>query len=130
MNGPATDIANLLNMSGVSLGDFGIDLFVNQEPVSPDNCITVYDTGGFDPESGYDYQRPTIMIKVRNRSYTAGYTLAYNIKQALHDYHNHTLGHHRYIGVWCMGDVNSIGLDDNNRSLLTVNFRVHRTQVT
>jgi hypothetical protein len=127
MNSPAYDIAQILDSSGVSAGDYTTDLVVSQMPDTPNNCICVYDTGGFDSAADYVYDRPTVMVKVRNLSYRAGYAKAQLIKSALHGLSNENWGSSRYIGIWCMGDINSVGLDENQRQIFTVNFRIHRT---
>lgn len=127
MNSPAYDIAQILASSGVSVGDYEVDLFVSRMPKTPNNCIGVYDTGGFDPEARYTYDRPTIMVKIRNLSYVTGYAKAEQIKLALNGLSNQVEGSSRYVGIWCMGDINPIGPDENNRNVFTVNFRIHRT---
>ena len=47
-------------------------------PETPDECVAAYDTGGFDPEPGYSYERPTFQIVLRGakRDYRGIYALA------------------------------------------------------
>lgn len=127
MNCPARDIVTILEGSEAGIGTFEQTLFISREPTSPDNCITVYDTGGFDPEVGYDYQRPTVQVRCRNKSYEAGWTLLDEVKSILHGLNNEVVGGARYIGIWTMSDITCIGYDTNNRALFTINFRIHRT---
>ena len=129
MNSPAYDIAQILDSSPFSLGDYGVDLFASRMPETPNACVSIYDTGGFEPESGYAYGKPTVMVKIRNPSYQAGYAKADAIKNALHNLTEQVQSSVRYVAIWCMGDINSVGVDDNNRSILTVNFRIHRQPV-
>lgn len=130
MNSPAYDIANLLASTGVGLGTVGSDLFIGREPTTPNSCTTVFDTGGFDPDAGSDYQRPTVMVRVRNPSYSAGWTQINSVRDALHVTYGWEEGDSRYIGVWAMGEPAHIGYDDTNRALFSVNFRIHRTPTT
>ena len=128
MNSPAVDIANILASSAFSYGVVGTDLFVSREPLEPVNCTTIYDTGGYEPESAdVVYDRPTIMARVRNSSYASGYAKAQAIKTALHKANQITEGGTRYIALWAQSDILFIGYDDSNRALFTINFRIHRT---
>jgi hypothetical protein len=121
------DIANILTSSAIDIGEIGVTLFLGQEPTTPDNVFTLYSTGGFAPDAKYSYDRPTMMVRVRDFDYETGFALAKSIKDALHGLNNITEGGTRYIGIWAMNDVNSLGKDDNNRFIFTVNFRIHKT---
>ena len=128
MNSPAVDIAGLLATAGI--GTIGTDLFISEQPSSPDSCVTVFDTGGFPPESNYTYEKPTVNIRVRgNRNgYLNAYAVAKSIVDELHDKTNEEVdSENRIISIWCMGDIISLGKDDNDRPQLSVNFRIHRT---
>ena len=127
MNCPARDIVTILESSEFGIGTFAQDLFISREPTTPENCITIYDTGGFEPETGYDYNKPTVQVRVRNQGYETGWALINSIKAALHGSHGDVIGGARYIGIWAMSDIAHIGYDTNNRALFTINFRIHRT---
>lgn len=128
MNSPAYDIAQIL--AGISgMGIFGTDIFTGHEPSSPDNCITIYDTGGFAPDVAEDYQRPTIQIRVRNKAYNVGYGVIYAIKKELHGTSRQE-GGVNYTGIWVMSDIIPLGYDSNLREIFTCNFRIHRTPAT
>ena len=129
MRSPAIDVKDVLD--DAALGTFGTDLFVSKLPDSPDACVCVFDTGGFAPESGYVYERPTVQVQVRGAvgAYEAAYNKAVAVKNALHDLHNQSWGVSRYIGIWAMSDVLHLGYDDKNRPLFSVNFRIHRTDI-
>lgn len=127
MNSPAVDLANKLASSEIGVGTVNTNIFIAESPEAPDNCVTVYDTGGFHPEANYSYDRPTVMVKVRNRSYTAGYAIAEDIKLGLNGLHGESLGGTTYVGIWAMGDINSLGKDDNRRHVFSINFMIHRS---
>lgn len=127
MSSPAKAIAQLLEDSSISLGTVGTNIFIGHEPAMPDNCITIFDTGGFESTPNYSYERPTVMVKVRNLSYDTGYDLAQDVHDALNGLCDVIEGSYRYIGIWVLSGPNSIGRDDNNRALFTINFRLHRT---
>jgi len=130
MSSPSIDIKDILESSEAGLTlVYGTDLFISFEPEAPDFCVTIYDTGGFPPQSGYTYDYPTIMIRCRGEIYgfIAAYAIMEDIKDVLHDRHNETWNSTRYVGIWAMGDVGLLGYDENNRPLLSLNFRMHRT---
>lgn len=131
MNSPATDIGDMLDASDAGLGlTFAIDLFVSEMPDSPDKCVCIYDTGGFDPLATTErYEKPTVEVMVRGdkMGYVAGWKLAQDIKDTLHKLHNEIWNSTKYIGIWCVGDINHIGYDQSQRPLFSINFRIHRT---
>jgi len=127
MNSPSEDVKDILE-DGLSLV-FGTDLFRTFEPEKPDLCVTIYDTGGYDPQSNYVYEYPTITIRCRGNKfgYDEAYAILKDIQGALHDRHGETWNGTKYVGIWAVGDINPLGYDDSNRPLLSLNFRMHRT---
>jgi hypothetical protein len=129
MNPPSQDIKDYLAAQS-SLGlTYATDLFVSEMPESPDLCVAVYDTGGFDPESDYSYERPTVQVKVRGDKgkYLIAHSLLQSIRDVLHATHGETINTGLYVGIWQMGDILFLGYDQNKRPELTANFRIHRT---
>ncbi len=131
MNAPSEDIKDiLLGILSLTL-TYATDLFIGEMPKTPNNCVCIFDTGGYDPESNYVYQRPTIQVRVRGAGggYLAAHEQAQAIRDELHGLHNETINGARYVGIWQEGDIISVGQDDNKRPNITVNFRIHRTTV-
>lgn len=133
MNSPAVDISDILAATSSLALTFATDLFVSEMPDTsdtPDECVCVYDTGGFEPEAGFNYERPTVQVRVRGPKgdYETAHNLAQSIRDELHGLANHTINGARYIGIWCMSDIMSLGYDKNHRPMLSVNFRIHRTE--
>lgn len=108
---------------------FGTNLFVSEMPPTPDRCVCLYDTGGFDPEYDYVYQRPTFMARVRGEkgAYQTAWALARSVMDTLSPLANVSFGGTRYVGVWANGDIFHLGYDENQRPLFSMNFRAHRT---
>ena len=130
MNAPSVDIADLLvlSSSGLSLA-LATDLFIGQEPSTPDECTTIYDRPGFAPENTIEiYDKPGFMIRVRGgkNDYAGAYEIAQDIKVYLHKMADQTVGSTRYIAIWAEGDANFIGYDDNERPVFTLNLICHR----
>lgn len=131
MQPPSEDVKDILEgISSLAL-TFATDLFISEMPTEPNNCVCIFDTGGYDPEENYVYQRPTIQVRVRGAGggYLAAHEQAQAIRDELHGLHNETINGARYVGIWQEGDIISVGQDDNNRPNVTVNFRIHRTTV-
>lgn len=128
MKSPSKDIALILVDEGV--GTIGTDIYVSEQPKLPDECVSLFDTGGFPPVPNYRYDLPTIQIIVRGirGQYLTAYNTADNIKAILNGKYGITKNSTRYVGIWAMGDIMSLGKDDNGRPLLSVNFRIHRCE--
>jgi len=132
MNAPSEDIKDILEAESSLTLTFATNLFVSEIPVdAPVNsvCVSVFDTGGEDPEMNYTYERPHVQVLVRGAKsgYREGHELAQAIRDSLIATYDYEVNGARYVGIWCMGDVNFIAYDDNRRPLFTVNFRLHRT---
>lgn len=121
MNSPAFDIASFLRTESVETV-----IYVNEEPASPNNCVTVYDTGGADPMVVDTVYSPTIQVRVRNLSSPAAYAKQYQIRDILVAGKNEIINSTDYVAVWLQGDIISIGRDENNRFILTSNYRIMR----
>lgn len=130
MNSPAFDIKDILAGTSSLALTFATDLFVSEMPDTPDQCVCVYDTGGFEPEANFNYERPTAQVMVRGAkgAYPTAFSLAQSIRDILHGTANYTINAARYIGIWCQSDILSLGYDKNHRPMLSVNFRIHRTE--
>ncbi len=124
---------DLLESSAAGLGlVFNADLFVSDFPpedISQANIVSLYDTGGEAPDSNMTYERSTFQVRVRNSDYDTGYDLAKDIMRYLNVQEDVDVDESRYIGVWATSDIFFVGRDDKRRTILTVNFRAHRTTV-
>ncbi len=133
MNAPSHDLADYLETSAAVTGlVHGTDLFTGFEPDTasiPDAIVTLYDTGGEPPQSGFRYDFPTIQARVRSakEGQLTGYAMAESIKEALHGLNGITINSTRYIGIWAMGDIHQMPMDENTRAIFTINFRIQRT---
>lgn len=133
MNAPTEDIKDFLmsyDSSSSPVYEFGENLFISNEPDSPDTCITLIDTGGFDPEVSAVYEKPTIQI--RSRSNPGSYEQAYNSLKTVVDLlhgNRFEINSTHYV-LWQQGDIFNLGKDENNRPILTANMRIHRNPKT
>jgi hypothetical protein len=107
MNAASVDVKDILESSEAGTGlTFLTDLFIGMEPDSPDAVVTLYDSGGWDPDAN-DYLKPTIMARIRGPKggYTTGYATARAVVDALHERNQETWNGTRYIAIWLQGDV-------------------------
>mgnify|MGYP006394770417 FL=1 len=123
MSSPSKDIADRLQ--ALSLGTIGATsgwaISVAHAPEQPDSLITVYDTGSEAPATGeLDVFRPALMIRVRAKSYEAGYSKQVEIREAL--IHSGFQGSVRFVSVDLESGPLNLGLDDANRYVTTANY--------
>jgi hypothetical protein len=131
MNSVSEDVKDML-VDNSSLGlEFAVDLFIATMPATPDNVITLYDTGGRRPSLTYNdgeaaYKYNTLQIMVRNNDYKAGYDIADQIYAYLNKT-SHILQNGSYYSVIIANnEPELIGRDDSDRFLLSMNFEVQR----
>lgn len=141
MNAVSVDVATILEDEGIGTigAATGWSINIGTEPeyrpsVSPHTTITVYDTGGsldsYLTQSVNPVAQNTFQIRVRSKSYTTGYTKILQIIQLLEPYpvYTETGGTYdvKYYSFTRVGDIFSLGLDDNKRQIWVVNFRTTR----
>ncbi len=128
INSPSLDIAEYMELSGAGLGVLGTDLFIGNEPENPDFVITVYDTGGTSPNARFLRDEPTVQIRVRGKpgDYLSAWTKAQDIKDALLGLGTQVLSGTNYVMFLQVGDVQSIGRDENDRPLIVTNWQLVR----
>ena len=128
MNSPAHDTALYLAAQGVGAfgGDAQWSIHVGTEARTPDDVITVYDTGGEGADTdGQDIDRPALQVRVRGASYADAFDKHEEIRDLLvvDTPITMTTSTMRFREK---PDVLSIGRDDNNRHILTANYRALR----
>ena len=133
MNSPARDIGDhMASLSSLAL-TLGTDLFENILPSTARGLVVlVRNTGGFDPDNILDrtaLQHPTIQVKVMGAKgqHEAAYVQIKAVQEALHLMGEETINGTRYLTVWQMGDIFDLGLSEDERPQLTLNFRMKRT---
>lgn len=132
LNPTSFDIARMIEAESELELVYERDLFISEIPdvgSVPDRAVGVFDTPGFAPEANYQYERPTVQVRVRgNRGdYLGTHTLGQAIRNLLNGTANVVLNGARYIGIWASSDVFFVSYDSKHRPIVTVNFRVHRT---
>lgn len=120
-----TDIKDILVDEGIA--SFGVDLFIGKEPIAPpDDCLTIYATGGpeQDPKNPIDELR--FMIRGRNNDYVTGAGKIADVVLALNGRAPETVNSNKYRGFYLTGPPILIETDSSERSIFTANFRTYR----
>lgn len=130
MNSASEDIKDMLDGDS-SLGlTYGTDLFIGKEPSSPDNCVTIIDTGGYPPMRAVDtsvkYFYSSVQIRIRNKRYTDGYAVARDVFDSLHNRAQETWNGTLYTVIQAADEPALLGWDGNNRPQFIINFNTQR----
>lgn len=102
-------------------------IYIGSKPDTPDNLICLYRTGGFpviNMLSGDTIRNPTFQVLVRDVSYDNAYNRAEDIIDNLNGVVNTTVNGNNYISISLLNDIFSLGRDDNDRTELSINFRI------
>ena len=133
MKAASIDIAQILDTGFASL-TFATNLFVGKEPTSPDNCVTIYDTPGREPQLTFDrsekYFYPAIQVRVRDRAYQDGWDMINDIKEFLHGLSGQIKNSSEYTLIRCAGEPFMLEWDANNRAVFVCNFDLQRKPTT
>jgi hypothetical protein len=131
MNSPAVDVISLLAANNLIDGQTGWAGRVSREPDMPDQCITVYDTGGYAP-FGYGAEQPTVQVRIRGglNYYPTTYAKAKEIRDLLENQENIIINQTEYDAFELMGDLTSLGYDERSRPIFVCNFRLIRKDVS
>ncbi|MFA5655952.1 MAG: minor capsid protein [Dysgonamonadaceae bacterium] len=130
MNPTSIDIKDMLEADSALGLEFGDNLFIGREPDMPNNTVTIYDTGGYNPDLNLNryeiYERPSIQIRVRNTSYEIGWSVINSIKDSLHARAHETWNGTYYSVIYCFTEIAFLDWDKNNRVRFVVNFNIQR----
>lgn len=127
MNSPAHDTALYLVAQDIGTA-FGTGVFVGREPLSPVECVTVYDTGG-GVGPLVDMRVPTVQVRIRSADYNTGWQRANAAHETLTAPAGVTGQPDIAVAWWtATSDVAYIGRDDQDRVLFTANYTFTRSE--
>lgn len=134
MNQVSKDVKDMLAAESSLALTYAKDLFIGVEPTSPDNTVTIFDTPSFPPDPNLDmnkadngpYFYSSCQIRVRNKGYTIGITLARNIMNLLHGRANEEWNGTLYTVITATGEPALLDFDDNKRPRFIINFNLQR----
>lgn len=128
---PAVELRDFLAAEGVGTvaATSGWSLSATLEPAGPDTVITLYDTPGPAPVSyAIELRQQGVQVRVRApaNDYAGAYAKQVEAFRALNSITNQVIGQGFYLGVRLVGDIQSLGRDDNDRHLLVANYQIQR----
>ena len=121
-------IGNKLATDG--LGTLGTNLFLSLMPDTPDLCTAVYEYSGLSPLDTFGasvniaLDRPSIQVMTRaaRNDYVAARDRAVDVRNSLAKISNQTLSNINILRIAPLSAINSIGLDEKDRPLVTISF--------
>lgn len=118
---------SLLVDIGTLLTPINSNIYYNDLPDTPDNCLSLFYSGGQPSVHNLTTQKPTIekptfQVRIRNTSCASAETQAELIKDTLNGKVSTTINGTLYEAIWLQGDIFNLGRDDRERTNLTVNF--------
>lgn len=129
MNAAAFDIKDILESESALGLVFATNLFIAKEPDAPADCVTIFDYPNIRPALTLDrdsYFYSAVQIRIRNKRYDDGMTLAYNIRDVLHGRARETWNGTLYTLIAAMSDPFPLDFDGNNRPRIIINFNLQR----
>ena len=133
MNAPSEDIKDMLEAESSLALTFATDLFFGQEPATPDNTVTVLDIGSFPTvallssnENDTHYEYKVVQVRVRNRSYSTGWTLIQNIHDLLHGRAQETWNETLYAAIIATSSPEMLEWDKNGNIIFFTNLNLQR----
>jgi len=114
-------IANYLQQQ--SLAVLGLDMFIGVMPDSPDDCVALFETGGFKPElaTAALVEYPTFQVMVRGSEYQSARQRIDTIYKILHGDTS------IFYLIAAQQSPAYLGTDDNGRYEFSVNFKITKT---
>lgn len=104
------------------------DIFIATLPPSPDSCIALYPTGGYQSDSKLGYSDPTIQVLVRgDKDPRTAFNKAKSIYDTLHGFRNGVFFNGGLWVVSCLGMQSTpihLGTDSNGRHEYSLNFKL------
>jgi len=130
MNPQSEDIKDMLEAESALGLVFATDLFIGKEPETPDNTVTIFDTGGFPEQLTFNkeerYEYPSVQIRVRNFDYQVGWSLINDIKTSLHGRGQETWNGTLYSVIYTPGGIALLDWDASERVRFIINFNLQR----
>lgn len=130
-NPTSVDIRDILSTAGVGTigANSGWSISVSREPLKPDTCITIFDRPSFlEPDPKWLLEHPNFQVRIRGseNNYLSATTKAQEIKDLLLGIQPQLRNGTKYRGIWQVSDIIPLGYDEQNRPILTMNFRCLR----
>jgi hypothetical protein len=124
---PSKHIADIFIANGYPFDQSQWSVWIGKQPDKPDRCVTIYDTGGLDPNPKWALNYPSIQVRVRGdiNDYLLVYTKAQQLRNLTVGKDSYTASNGDLIcSITGIGDIMSMGRDENNRPEIVFNLRM------
>lgn len=121
----ARDIAQFIQDQGIATfaTAVGWTIAIDREAKDPPECITIYETGGDDPDTDELDIRSSFQLRFRARSYEDAWGKAVACRDALILASRPNMNGNIYAYVFSTSGITSLGRDDTDRFILVANYR-------
>lgn len=124
------DLAALLVEAG--LGTLGADLFLAQSPVTPDECLTLREYGGAQPDYLYlgadpTQEWPRCQLEARSADYAAARLRIERCARILGATRERVVNGTHYHRITPLGAPAPLGEDENQRSRVVCSFEAAKS---
>lgn len=126
MSDPAVGIKDLL--VAASIGAFGgtaaWGIFIGKVPPTPQAAIAVVTTGGLPSNPKYLLDYPSVQVLIRGvaNGYAAARVKAQAVKDVLLGLESQVINGDKWVHLNTLGDIQSLGYDENNCPMFSLNF--------
>lgn len=118
------DIATYL-VSESLVNAIGTDIFLDARPDSPDNLVSIFDTGGFPAETSISDLKRTAQVLVRDTSYAVGREKIWAIYKAIDRPNNRVItANGRKMHIKAVQPPVLMDRDASNRTLFIFNVQI------
>jgi hypothetical protein len=125
---PASVIKDILDAPSSYISINGWGVYVAKEPLNPHRAITVYNSGGLQPNPKWALDYPSVQVRVRGfpNNYQESRQKAQDCKDVLLGLppQDVNTGGDRIVSVVIRADIVDLGFDNTNRPIHTINFNL------
>ena len=123
MNSPAHELSLLLTAA------LSETVYTASEPDTPDDVVTIYDTGGTGPDTNeLSPIDATFQVRVRNTSYPNAYAKHMAVRDELIYTFPKVGATSTFWEIEATDEPFPLGRDDSNRFILVANYRCRRSE--
>lgn len=117
-------IKDLLVAAGVGVfaAPTGWSIHIGLAPNKPDSVISIWPSGGNNPNPKWSLDYPQAQVRVRDKKWEEAYAKTQQVKDTLLGIPSQDLNGDRWNSITMIGDLTSMGYDEKNRPEFSLNF--------
>lgn len=125
---PASVLKDLLvaGNAGTFNASTGWNITLHSMPEAPNQCITLYNSGGRSPNPAYQLDFPSVQVMIRGNvgDGEGAYAQAVKCKDLLLGVTSQDVIGGRLMSVTLLGDINALGWDEKSRPRFSINVNM------